>query len=1452
MVISVKAGHDAGYYTRGVGGGREAATGGDYYLSAAAKLGEPEGTWIGEGLADLGIHDGDTVAEADFLALYDGFVNPRTGEHLGSAPRVDAELRKLFAAKKAAETGPLTRERERELWNEARAEVKSAGVMYYDTTFAVDKSVSLAHASALASAEKARQAGDLRECEMWEARAAGIWAEIDKAVRVWVGYAQAESRFVRTGHHGKRQEGVELGRFEDSEEIPVAVFPHHTSRDGDPSLHVHVLFLNKVQTVSDRKWRALDGRALYRVRGAGAAISALSLETALSQAQGFGWVYRPKSHGRVIEGVSDKTIVAFSSRRTAIDKLSLELAEQYRAEYGTEPTQRAVWSMTRHAHRLTRKGKSEKLIDHAELLADWERTSRANELGSLTELAQELWTGSAAQAQERLRLAGELTMSQERELMMIALAQAQAGSAAWSRQTLLHRLGENMPDYVTAAGPEHAQAVLEGLADRVLGGEGGDRVHCLTAGEFPRVPGYLRRASGESMFRAHGIELFATESQLTLEARIIAQAGAEKAPHLEPELAAELLGADMDDLESQLHDAAMAQDFETGSGLSASQAAVAFNALTSERRAEVVVAVAGSGKSYTAGKVAEAWAQSGGRVIGVALSSNARDVLAATSPRIEAWNTAQLLGDLPGEPGALGPKDIGDDALIVVDEASLIGLTDWARLLDLAEERHAKLLILGDTHQLDSPEAGGGLQMLARKLGYAQLSEVHRFDATWQKVASVQLRAGDRQALVAYDDHGYLHGGSYVAMAEAAARAYLADYLAGKDTLLLAQSNAEARDLARRVQGFLIEWGHLGTESAALREGQRAYSGDVLIARQNGHGLINSDRLRLVSVTDDSATVSRRGQSDDGGYTWSEPMTIPLDYLARHVDVGYAQTWTTSQGRTVAGTAHSLVSSSTGRNGLYESMTRAKDENHGWIYEAGDDCDHVPGAPEVDRERQREAERQGDVIERAGTADAVRLAAQILARLDEPMSATEVRERSLSNADSLQALGVIWADQIRADGAQRYAIELARVLGEAGTTEVLRDTDDLYRALRHAELAGLDSATVLADAVSSRSLAGADNVSAVLAHRVRKATEGVPATLRDSWLDWVPATGDDEYRGFMTRLARAMDARQVREAAFVADTAPVWAVQTLGPVPEFGTAERDQWEHAAGKLVSARAMTGWDHDGLALGAQPSTTHPEARAEWANGLSVMARVDGVDVRGLSDGLLFARRRAYEAETAWAPASVAEELRVIRLTELDARMEAARCAHDAAAAKRTGRDAWARLHESRAADREAVREKCGRLAADLEPAQATREDWELLTADTQRVALAADLELKRRGALQPDDRMNVREPDGLVPGELDDDNRETTIRQALGIDTGSAEVTARVAELAEASRATQARIDEIRSMTIPDPDSDDIAPGAAWSALIGQERSSILQPPELLVPQSPHVSVPDLGYDDAERE
>jgi TrwC relaxase len=216
---------------------------------------------------------------------------------------------------------------------------------------------------------------------------------------------QGEAAYVRTGHHGRRVSSVEAGRFEDAREIPVAIFPQHTSRNGDPQLHVHVLWLNKVQTVRDGQWRAIDSRGLYREKGAGSALAAFALESGLTRRFGFEWAYRPASQGRVIAGFPEKAIARFSSRRAQITKTALALAEAYEKDRGHAPDQRALASMRQFANARTRRAKKPGALDFTALLRDWEQASPEAELGTLRDLARTIWQavpGAPADARAEL------------------------------------------------------------------------------------------------------------------------------------------------------------------------------------------------------------------------------------------------------------------------------------------------------------------------------------------------------------------------------------------------------------------------------------------------------------------------------------------------------------------------------------------------------------------------------------------------------------------------------------------------------------------------------------------------------------------------------------------------------------------------------------------------------------------------------------------------------------------------------------------------------------------------------------------------------------------------------------------------------------------------------------------------------------------------------------------
>ena len=162
-------------------------------------------------------------------------------------------------------------------------------------------------------------------------------------------------------------------------------------------------------------------------------------------------------------------------------------------------------------------------------------------------------------------------------------------------------------------------------------------------------------------------------------------------------------------------------------------------------------------------------------------------------------------------------------------------------------------------------------------------------------------------------------------------------------------------------------------------------------------------------------------------------------------------------------------------------------------------------------------------------------------------------------------------------------------------------------------------------------------------------------------------------------------------------------------------------------VAAYRERYGYAHPADPIGPEPAKTSPEARAAWHAALNALGRIDGIDLRGCSDGDLWLRRATYERETAWAPPHVAEELRLMRLAERDAHVNAVRAEHEARAA-RGGRGTFRHLRLARIW--RALEAKAAQEAELFAAAQETRRQWETVTETTRRIAIAADTELRRR--------------------------------------------------------------------------------------------------------------------------
>ncbi|NRB40660.1 MAG: relaxase domain-containing protein [Pseudomonadales bacterium] len=105
-------------------------------------------------------------------------------------------------------------------------------------------------------------------------------------------------------------------QFVKTNNVIVAAFTHDVSREQDPQLHTHTIFINATQT--DRGWRSLSPERLYKDQKTLGHIYRSTLATEL---QSMGFQLRPSRHDKSlfeIDGVSDALIDTFSTRSTQI------------------------------------------------------------------------------------------------------------------------------------------------------------------------------------------------------------------------------------------------------------------------------------------------------------------------------------------------------------------------------------------------------------------------------------------------------------------------------------------------------------------------------------------------------------------------------------------------------------------------------------------------------------------------------------------------------------------------------------------------------------------------------------------------------------------------------------------------------------------------------------------------------------------------------------------------------------------------------------------------------------------------------------------------------------------------------------------------------------------------------------------------------------------------------
>jgi conjugative relaxase-like TrwC/TraI family protein len=365
-----------------------------------------------------------------------------------------------------------------------------------------------------------------------------------------------------------------------------------------------------------------------------------------------------------------------------------------------------------------------------------------------------------------------------------------------------------------------------------------------------------------------------------------------------------------------------------GHALTSDQRQAILACCSSARGAEILLGVAGAGKTTALRAVAEAFSRSGYRVIGTATSGQAARTLGEEAGIGLSRTLASITWRLDHGQLCLTERDV-----VVLDEAAMTDDPALLRLLSAVEGAGAKVLLVGDHLQLGPVGPGGAFEALLERHRdelCVLLENVRQRDPEERRALS-QLRGGNVSTAVDwYVGHGRVRNSdTRQDSLQSAVDAFSSDYLSGKDAVLLAWRRKNVAELNARARALVEEAGILSGPELRAPGGRRYRAGDsvVLLAPINEAGLVTSERAMVVSV--DETQTSLVLATEEG-------RTVCLggqDISAERLDHAYAMTVHRMQGATTE-ISH-LYSDGGGRELAYVAMSRAKETS--FVYCVADD-----------------------------------------------------------------------------------------------------------------------------------------------------------------------------------------------------------------------------------------------------------------------------------------------------------------------------------------------------------------------------------------------------------------------------------------------------------------------------------------------------------------------------------
>ncbi|MCF6204777.1 MAG: Ti-type conjugative transfer relaxase TraA [Methylococcaceae bacterium] len=342
----------------------------------------------------------------------------------------------------------------------------------------------------------------------------------------------------------------------------------------------------------------------------------------------------------------------------------------------------------------------------------------------------------------------------------------------------------------------------------------------------------------------------------------------------------------------------------------------AINEVTNSKRLSIVVGFAGAGKSTMFKAAKEIWEDSGFKVKGIALAGKAAEGLEKSSD-IKSSTIHRLLYDIKN-----GSYPLDNKTVLVMDEAGMVNNKLMKSILDEVEKTGAKLVLAGDSEQLQPIQAGNPFRDMSEINGFTEISTIRRQQEDWQREATYNLSQGcSVSAINAYAENGSIKlAETHQDAINDIVRDYLKETHTRKNMAVLAHKRVDVEELNQNIRKTLLIRGEVHTEiTTQTTEGKKQFgTGDRILFLKNNKQLgVTNGSLGTVEETHEK-NAQLLIKLDNG-------KSIKVDTNKyQNITYGYAMTIHKSQGVTVDH-AMVLATQSFDKHLAYVSLSRHKE-----------------------------------------------------------------------------------------------------------------------------------------------------------------------------------------------------------------------------------------------------------------------------------------------------------------------------------------------------------------------------------------------------------------------------------------------------------------------------------------------------------------------------------------------